>query len=189
MIPGKNSRKTVLFLYWINKILFIGIKDRHYKHMETEHTYHAHCACHCVCFCWCFIASHHPSLLTDDGLSVVTRNVVESHSIPIEVVQDSNTKFISLSVIWLSPSSSEINQYNFNFIFVKATKKQFYMNFYIYRRATSMSVNVKVWVQSPKSKPIWALNSTNWTLDFELGTTILWATNFRTVAKSISQEP
>ena len=120
----KLLEKTVLFLYWINKILFIGIKDRHYKHMETEHTYHAHCACHCVCFCWCFIASHHPSLLTDDGLSVVTRNVMESHSIPIEVVQDSNTKFISLSVIWLSPSRSEINQYNFNFIVVKATKKQ-----------------------------------------------------------------
>jgi len=46
------------------------------------------------------------SLLTDDGLSVVTSNVMESDSITIKVVQDSNTELISLSVIWLSSSSS-----------------------------------------------------------------------------------
>ena len=44
--------------------------------------------------------------LADDGLPVVTANVVEPDAVVVEVVQDSNTELVSFSVVRLSPSSA-----------------------------------------------------------------------------------
>ena len=53
--------------------------------------------------------SKNPCLtLTNDGFSVMAGNVMESDTIIIEVVENSNTEFIAFSVVRLSSSSSEI---------------------------------------------------------------------------------
>ena len=84
--------------------------------METDHLA---CTLHCTCYCvYCYVLALcrlYPSLLTDDGLSVVTSNVVESDAITIEVVQDSHTELISLPVIRLSSASSENIHYFLSF--------------------------------------------------------------------------
>jgi len=46
------------------------------------------------------------SALADDGLPVVAGNVVEPDSVSVEVVEDSNTELIPLSVVWLRSTSS-----------------------------------------------------------------------------------
>ena len=44
--------------------------------------------------------------LADDGLPVVTADVVEPDSVVVEVVEDSNTELVSFSVVRLSPPSA-----------------------------------------------------------------------------------
>ena len=46
------------------------------------------------------------SALADDGLPVVTADVVEPDPVVVEVVEDSNTELVSFSVVRLSPSSA-----------------------------------------------------------------------------------
>ena len=61
---------------------------------------------------WCLTRKYLVSIfqcsaLADDGLAVVAGNVVEPDSVSVEVVEDSNTELIPLSVVWLRSTSSE----------------------------------------------------------------------------------